>query len=115
VSARSKRLAGPVSVVGDGATVALYTAPVGKTALVKSIRVVAPGSDPASLELGVGGTTAAQLVLKVAVAAGDTYVDPDNDPIVLQAGETLYAQGQAVTSPFTNTMTVTLSGAELNA
>jgi hypothetical protein len=34
---------------------------------------------------------------------------------VLQAGETLYAQGQAVTSPFTNTMTVTLSGAELNA
>jgi hypothetical protein len=88
----------------------LYTCPAGKVALIKSIRVVqADGLGASIVRLRIGGTGDGTQILRTSVASGATYVDPDTDPVVLSAGESVSA------STATNAATVTLSGAELEA
>lgn len=91
----------------------IYTVPEGKTALVKSVRLVNTGASTRTLHFGVGGTAAAQRLLSTSVSAGLTYVEDREAPFVLHAGETLKAiqtNGQSPTD-----VTITLSGAEVTA
>lgn len=112
MAARSKRLAGPVSIP-DNTVVVLGTVPAGKTWLVKSIRGVSYGSLAGAVFLYVGAVANANLVCRLAVAALSQTVDPDTDPIVLSAGEVLRA---ALYSPAgAGPIVLTISGAELDA
>lgn len=108
-SPRSKRLAGPTLLVAAAAEATLYTCPVGKVALVKSVRAVTGSGSAAALRLGIDGTGASTRFLSVSVAATSQFIDPDTDPVVLVAGETV----RGITTG--NDVTVTLSGAELTA
>lgn len=114
MGARSKRLCGPIEVPSAGTSTLLYTAPAGTVVLVKSIRIVNTGGTEGRIELGVGGTSASHVILRTPVAAESTYIDPDNDPVVLAAGETIYAQDQRADVALVD-LTVTLSGAVLVA
>jgi len=90
----------------------IYTCPAGKVALVKSIRLTNTQSIPLFVLLGIGGIAISQRVLQTLVPADGQYIDADNDPIVLAAGEYISGQSAAGAS---NTCAITLSGAELDA
>lgn len=91
----------------------IYTCPAGKVALLKSLRVCTPTTTAAGATLGVGALANGSIVLRVALAGNATYVDPDHDPIVLHAGEVLWA-GQ-FSAPGAGDIAITVSGAELLA
>lgn len=112
MSARSKRLGGPVNVaVTDN--VVLYTCPAGKTAAVKSIRIVNDSSQAARVVAAIGASYAGLLVLSATVASKAQYIDPDTDPVVLHAGQVLrFAQDSAGGG---GTVVVTVSGMEVDA
>jgi hypothetical protein len=115
MTARSKRLAGPIDL-STTSDVVVYTVPAGMTALVKSIRGVThsgPNTGGAILNIGIGGTGGGALFCKLQVPYQGQAVDSDVEPVVLRAGETLVARhsGQSGMS----TCTLTVSGAELVA
>lgn len=77
---------------------------------MKSIRLVqAAGNGSALVRVGIGSVAQAAQILRTNVASGSTYLDPDTDPVVLSAGESVWVEASSFP------ITVTLSGAELTA
>lgn len=113
MAARSKRLAGPLLITAAMPLTTIYTCPVGKVALVKSIRACTPTTTAGGITLGIGSLVNGSVVLRAALAGNSTYVDADHDPIVLHAGEIMWA-GQ-FSAPGAGDISLVLSGAELAA
>ena len=112
MSARSKRLAGPLKVV-SGTAPTLYTVPAGKVALIKSVRIVNQNATVVGLNVGIGAISNDTLWLVATLAAKSTYIDPDTDPLVLAAGEHIWCGDTSAIG--LGDVRVTISGAELAA
>lgn len=113
MSARSKRLAGPMLVTAAMPLTDVYTCPAGKVALIKSIRVTTPTTTAGGFTLGLGSKVNGSIVARVALAGNSMWVDTDTDPLVLHAGDVLWV-GQ-FSAPGSGDLAVTISGAELLA
>lgn len=109
---RSTRLAGPLKVVSGTAPI-VYTVPAGVVALVKSIRAVNLTTHTIGIELGVGTVVNDHVVLQATLASLATYIDPDTDPIVLAAGQVIWAADIGAIG--SGDFALTLSGAHLTA
>jgi hypothetical protein len=106
VTVRSARLFGPTELTTTGSVV-VYTVPDGRTALLKSIRMV--NTDPSSCTLiyGVGGVDPSDLFWPAADIPGVSVVT-DDALIVLSAGDQLVMKASRA-----NVLTVSGHGALL--
>jgi hypothetical protein len=88
-------------------TSTLYTAPSGKRTQVASILATSTATNFVTLELFDNGSTTANRLLLVCIAANDTYEFAPKIPLVLQGGETI--QGKASVA---STVNIKLLGRE---
>lgn len=114
MTARSKRICGPLGLNAAGAYQLLYTVPAGKVALLKSIRCYNASAADRILGLTLPGTSTEHRFVRTTIAPGATFIDPDTDAVVIHAGEQLHAR-QWTAGAVANDLVLTISGAELEA
>jgi hypothetical protein len=110
MGARSKRLAGPLTLTSVG-NPTIYTCPAGKVALVKQVRMVAQAAVGTGVQMFVNGTLAANFVGRYTVPASGHTIEQADSPLVLHEGDTLRLGMDGAAA----NVTVTVSGAELDA
>lgn len=78
---------------------AIYTAPAGKTGIVKYFQAANTGGPGRTLTMWVGGTTTDKILLApTTIAGGATYVPPTGFIVSVPSGSTVYAQASVASS-----------------